>query len=333
MNIITIPRGGKITEPGAYTLDIDEYHADPTPGAALSQSIIKVLLDSSPAHARIEHPKLAPASSDDDDEREKYDKTKAIGDVAHTLLIGRGKEIAVGAFKTWASKDAKAFRDNAEKMGETIILEKHYDQAVAVSKATRAALDLGGFKDSFRDGAGEIAVFAVEDGVWLKALIDWSEPGFLRLHDYKTSGLSAHEAVIPAVLSDAEWGIQAAMQERILDALDPDNAGRRKFFFHLQENYEPFAMRSVQLTEAALALGRRKVAAAIQIWRRCIKANDWPAYPLEVFHGTHTQWAESRWLEREIAMHEAGLIDNFADPVLAKPMPSRGEPRSTILAG
>lgn len=332
MKIVELGKG-PVTKPGAYLIDVDEYHRDPTPGPALSQSIVKVLLDSSPAHARIEHPKLAPVSDDDDEEREKYDKAKAIGDCAHRLLIGRGKELAVGPFKNWASKEAKAFRDNAEAMGQTIILEKHYDQALAVSKAARASLDLSGFKEAFREGEGEIAVVSIEDGVWLKALADWSEPGFLRLHDYKTSGLSAHEAAIPALLSDAEWGVQAAMQERILDAIDPDNAGRRKFFFHLQENYAPFAMRSVELTEAAISLGRRKVAAAIQIWRKCIETDTWPAYPREVLHGSHTSWHETRWLEREVAMHDAGLIDFFNDPVLGKPLPSRAPERSTINAG
>lgn len=332
MKLTTLERGSKVTEPGAYILDVDDYFNDPTPGVALSQSVVKALLSSSPAHARIEHPKLAPPA-EDDDEREKYDKAKAIGDCAHRLLIGRGKELAVGAFKNWSTKEAKAFRDNAEKMGESIILEKHYDQAVAVSKASRAQLDRSGFKDAFREGEGEIAVFAIEDGVWLKSLIDWSEPGFLRLHDYKTSGLSAHESAIPAVLSDAEWGVQAAMQERILDALNPGNAGRRKFFFHLQENYPPEAMRSIELTEAAIALGRRKVAAAIQIWRRCLQTGEWPGYPIDVLHGSHTPWHETRWLEREVAMHDAGLIDFGKDPVLSAPVPSRGAGKNTMLAG
>lgn len=330
MNLIPLSRDAKITAPGAYLIDVDAYFADPTPGPALSQSIIKVLLDTSPAHARIEHPHLAPPA-EDDDEREKYDKTKAIGDVSHRLLIGRGKEIAVGPFKNWASKDAKAFRDNAEAMGQTIILEKHYEQAMRVVTAARAQLDEAGYQAAFRQGhgEGEIAVVNVEDGVWLKALIDWSEPGFLRMHDFKTSGLSAHEAAIPAVLSDADWGVQGAMQERILDALDPDNAGRREFFFHLQENYAPFAMRSVKLAESALALGRRKVAAAIQIWRRCVQTNTWPAYPRETLPGSYTNWAEARWMERELLLD----VDYGADPVLGKPLPSRADGARNIRAG
>jgi hypothetical protein len=306
-------------KPGFYPdMPSDVYFGDPCPKPSLSQSLIKVLLTTSPAHALLEHPRLAPPpEADDEEETEKYVKAKAIGDAAHALMIGRGKKIFVGGFKAWNTKDAKAEKEAALARGESIILAKHYKLAERMVKVARAHL-AAEHPRAFVEGSGEVAACIEENGLWLRTLIDWTEPGYCSLHDFKTSGLSAHESAIPFALLDAEWGIQAAMQERILDQLDPDNAGRRAFYFHYQENYAPFAMRSVRLTESAIALGRRKVAAAIQIWRGCIESGNWNAYPGTTLNATHPDWAEAKWLAIEMAMHDAGLIDFEKDPVLGR---------------
>ncbi|MBK8009560.1 MAG: hypothetical protein IPK23_14895 [Rhizobiales bacterium] len=85
-----------------------------------------------------------------------------------------------------------------------------------------------------------------------------------------------------------------------------------------QENYAPFAMTPCEIPESSLTLGRRKLAAAIQIWRGCYERNEWPGYPLEPTLPTYPNYAESRWLEREIALADAGLIDFFDDPVIGR---------------
>lgn len=305
-------------KPGFYPdMPSDVYFGDPCPSPSLSQSMVKLLLTTSPDHVRCEHPRLAPPpEADEEEEVEKYDKTKAIGNAAHTLMIGRGKSIYIGDFKNWQTKDAKEAKKAALEKGHVPILAKHYKVAERMVEAARKSLIAAGHPRAYVEGAGELAAIVEEDGVWLKTLIDWAEDGFKAFHDFKTTGLSAHESAIPFALLDAEWGIQAAMQERILDRLDPGNAGRRAFFFHYQENYAPFAMRSVRLAESALALGRRKVAAAIQIWRRCVETNEWPGYPAQTLVATHPDWSEAKWLEREAALHEAGLIDFDKDPVL-----------------
>ena len=45
-----------IGKAGIYTLSAEAYHADPCPEPSLSASIANVLLQRSPAHARIQHP-------------------------------------------------------------------------------------------------------------------------------------------------------------------------------------------------------------------------------------------------------------------------------------
>jgi hypothetical protein len=78
----------RITQPGIY-LDMSavDYFADPCPSPSLTQSVAKRLIDRSPLHAWTIHPRLNPAFEADDPT--KYD----IGNIAHRLLLGRGKEL------------------------------------------------------------------------------------------------------------------------------------------------------------------------------------------------------------------------------------------------
>src|SRR6266404_3217428 len=115
----------KIDKPGIYRgIESADYFSDPCPEPSLSQSICKVILERSPLHARHEHPRLRPATTDDD-ETEKYDKPKAVGNAAHSIMIGRGKELFVIKANDFRTNDAKVKRDGAVEAGKTPILEKH----------------------------------------------------------------------------------------------------------------------------------------------------------------------------------------------------------------
>jgi hypothetical protein len=94
----------KIDKPGIY-VDFPEwaYHQDPCPEPSFNQSIGKVLIAQSALHARTEHPRFATPVAAEDEESEKYVVAKAIGNAAHKLIIGRGKDIAVGDFKAGAA--------------------------------------------------------------------------------------------------------------------------------------------------------------------------------------------------------------------------------------
>ena len=123
-------------------------------------------------------------------------------------------------------------------------------------------------------------------------------------YDLKTTTMSAAPHVAVERPSLEGWDIQAAMFERGLDALDPDGAGRRQFVFVNQENTPPYALTPVRISEADLTLGRKKLAHAIEIWRRCMKTDTWPAYPSETITSRPRPYAEARWLDRELEHEE-----------------------------
>lgn len=287
-------------KPGIYR-DIDSaaYYADPCEQPSLSQSIAKIILDHSPLHAKLEHPRLCPVKADEDEDAEKYMKAQAIGNAAHKMLLGRGKEVDVLDFDNFRTKEAKMAREIAEKAGRVVILEKHMTGAEAMVAAARAQIAKHEANLTFKEGSGEVAIICEDDGVWLRSLVDWLGFDLRRCDDYKSGGVSVAPHVIGLRMVDQGWDIQAAMQERILDVLDPEGAGRRKHRFIAQENMPPYALTVCELSESVMTMGRKKLQQAISMWRSCTKMNRWPGYPNRVVMPEYPGFKEKQWLDRE----------------------------------
>jgi hypothetical protein len=290
-----------IEKPGIY-LDVAtaDYFGDPCPVPSLTQSIAKILLDRSPKHAWLAHPAL-------NRHWKPREATKfAVGNAAHSLLIGRGKALEVFDHPDWnatgGGKGAKTKlhedRDFAIECGQVPILKHQFDTASEMVLSAR--LQLSAFPDlpgAFTDGHGEVVIAAEVDGIWLRSMVDWMvDP--THLYDYKTTDLTASPERIPYIMAGAGWDIQAAIQERIFDAIDPAGQGRRHHYFICQETDEPFAVVPSELPESVMNIGRRKLDAAITIWRSCVTTGEWPMYPRKVQSPAYPAYAEAKWMER-----------------------------------
>jgi hypothetical protein len=231
----------------------------------------------------------------EDEPSDKYDSAMAIGSAAHALMIGRGKEIEVVDLDSWRGKAADKRRE-IEAAGRVAILQKHFVRARSMVDLARDRIDT--------KGHGEVVLIWREDDIWLRTMIDWLPNDMLMPTDYKTTGLSCAPHAIPALMLNNGWDIQAAMHERGLDVLDPQRAGRRRFRFVAQENVAPYAITVCELPEAVITMGRKKLEHAIGIWRACMRADTWPAYPPDICYPEMPSWAESRWLEREVEYEE-----------------------------
>ena len=141
----------KITKPGVYRgVSEADYRADPCPTPSLTQSLCKILIERSPKHAWTECPRLNPHYKYDDDT--KYD----IGNVAHRLILGRGKEIEVVQFDDWRKKAAQDAREAAADAGKIAVLEHQFNQASDMVSAARLQLAKHEDRDAFTNGAGEV---------------------------------------------------------------------------------------------------------------------------------------------------------------------------------
>ena len=204
-------RSMTITAPGLYyDIASADYFADCCPAPSLTQSLVKVLLDRSPAHAKLAHPRLTPPT-EAEETADKYLPAQAIGNAAHALMIGRGKEIAECKFDDLRSGDARAARKEAAAAGQTPILSKHLATAQEMVFAARRQLTAMGLTSAFFDGDGEVVAAWQEDGLWFRTMIDWLEPDLRVIWDMKTTGLSVAPHAIPKLMTDTGWDFPAPM--------------------------------------------------------------------------------------------------------------------------
>lgn len=296
-----------IDKPGIYRdMSAEAYFADPCIEPSFTQSLAKILLDQSPLHAYLAHPRLNVPTGEENDEA--YDKAKAIGNAAHTIMLERGKTLAVGEFPNWKTKVSQEFKSAAIAAGQEPILRNHHDTALAMVGAALEQLNhIHGCQNAFANGDAEVVIASEERGAWLRSMIDWITPDMREIWDYKTSGQSASPYATGRLMASAGWHIQAAFHERILDVIDPAGAGRRKHYFVAQENSKPFALTVNLIGEAAMTIGRKQVDYAIRLWSHCLTKNSWPAYPAKIITPELPAWSESAWLGRE--MDEASEND------------------------
>ena len=288
----------RITKPGIYRdISAAEYYADPAPIPSLTQSICKILLDSSPLHAYFEHPRLVPNGRED----EAYDKVKAIGNAAHKMMLGRGKEIVVIKADDFRSKEARAKRDEVLAIGDIPLLEKHLDEVSVMTDTARQTLREHEDRDAFSAGSAEVMIAWEEDGIWYRSLIDWLSDDLRTIDDFKTTGMSVAPHKLGHLAESAGWQVQAAFIERGLNVLDPAGAGRRRFRFIAQEQYRPYALSVAHMDEHWLTMGRKQIAVADRMWRTAISLGDWRGYPPCGVVPDYPAWAESQWLARELS--------------------------------
>lgn len=287
-----------------------EYFRDPAPCPSLTQSIAKILIERSPLHAWHAHPRLG--AKERSTVEEPYVSAQAIGNAAHKLFLGRGKEVVIIEANDFRTNAAKETRDAVTAEGRVPILAKHHGRAVAMVKAAKehlAPLGLAEFS-----GEAEVVIAWEENGVWMRSMVDKLSTSRTLVVDLKTSGMSCAPHGIGRMMEAAGWDVQAAMHERGLNALDPDSAGRRRHLFIAQENELPYALTIAELGEGVLTMGRKKLEMAATIWRACIENDRWPGYPTGIVHPEYPGWAETQWLGREIEHEQSSAATGFLGP-------------------
>jgi hypothetical protein len=287
-----------ISAPGVYpNISTNDYLKDPCTEPSLSQSIAKILLDRSPLHAWYAHPRLNTHFKPDN--ATKFD----IGNVAHAMLIGRGREIVVLDYPDWRTKKAQEARAEANAAGKLAILASGAARAGRMVQAAHEQLELRGMANLFQEGegSGEVCIAWQEKEVWLRQLIDWLTKDYRIVADYKTTDLSVAPSSLPSMMMNAGWPLQAAMAERGLDALHPESIARRQYLFVVQEAEPPHQLNVVQIGESVMHMARKRLQMAIDTWRICLNANRWPGYDLEILTPNMPAWAEAQWLELEMA--------------------------------
>jgi hypothetical protein len=275
--------------PGLHTISAAEYHADPCPQPSLSSSIANLLLTRSPLHAWHAHPRLNPAW------RAEVPTTEMeLGTALHSMILENSeKSLVLIDAKDYRTNDAKALRDAARVNGKTPLLVHKLAEVREIALAARAqikASEIGGVKFS-----SERSMLWQEGETWCRGRIDWLSDDNELVVDLKTTSASAEpNAYIKRLLNDGA-DLQAAVYSRGVYAL---TGKRPAFVFACIEVDPPYAMSFVGLEPAWIAWADAKFDQALEIWRKCLASNEWPAYGRRVCWGSLPAWAEAQWMER-----------------------------------
>jgi hypothetical protein len=281
-----------MTGPGIHTISPDAYHADPAETPSLSASVAKILLTSSPAHARAAHPRLNPDLVRETDA--KFD----LGNVCHSLMLQGIEAAKVLGYPDWRTAAAKKDREQARQHGLIPMLAHHWEAVEAMVKATHtwiAALEVDPLP--FTAGQPEQTLVWEDNGVMCRARLDWLHDDYTIVDDYKTTSASAS----PKPWSDRTmYGIGGDLQAAFyIRGVRAHTGVTPKFRFVVQETAAPFALSVIEIGSDVLAIGDAKVDRALAIWKRCLETDEWPSYQPTAYRAELPPWEESRWLERE----------------------------------
>lgn len=256
--------------PTLQIMDAETYHADPCEEPSYSNSIGKVLVQQSPLHAWTEHPRLNPNYQPYDDS--KFD----IGTAAHDLLLCRSTaKLCVIDADDWRKKETRQQRDEARDNGLIPLLRKHEYAVRKMVEKAMVAIDGSEWRGIFEAGDAEGVIVWRERGVLCRSRLDWLTSDRLVIFDYKTTENANAEAWVRGHLSPLGYDMQAELYPRAVGA-----AFNTKpiFVFGVQETSAPYEMSFVTLGESSRQLAEAKNNFAINLWARCLKANQWPGY-------------------------------------------------------
>jgi len=302
-------------KPGLQDWTPDQYHADPCPAPALSSSLARTILTSTPLHAWAQSPRL-------DDEYVRVEKTVFdVGSAVHKLYLGKGSKLKIINADAFNTKIAKTERDQAYSDGLTPLLKRQFADVQDMVAAGRFQLQKNETGDPFEqvDRANAEACFAWQsDGIWNRCMCDLIDQPNRIVWDLKTTGLTANPETLSRIVDGRGYDVQAAHYLDGLHSCLPDYGGGWKFRFVIQEKFYPFLLSVVELSDEWIDTARRKLKRAREVWRWCLESGVWPGYPGVICHLDQPTYSEGQWFEREI--REDGVRQKTGLDVLALAM-------------
>lgn len=279
-----------ITEPGIYT-DITEadYLADPVEGGSLSSTGARAILRS-PAHYR--------ASIDQPTHSDNFD----FGTAAHRLVTGNGSGVVVIDADSWRKKATQEQRDEARDNGLTPLLRHDWETVEAMAEPLRSHPVARAILE--RDGTTETTV-VWHDRVWRRCRIDLfptieAADSRVVFADYKTA-VDADTASFEKAVANYGYHQQDAFYR---DGVTAVTGLPAVMLFIVQEKTQPYAVNVVELSGAAVDVGRERNERAVDIYERCREADVWPGYGDQINRAALPVWAIRQHEEEYAEWHQ-----------------------------
>lgn len=276
---------------GIYSdIKASDYHSDPCDSPSLSSSLAKLLVNKTPKHAFLSHPKL----------NEKYipisDRKFDFGIAAHAVIL-EGKKLAVLNYENFRTKEARGKRDTALLNNEIPLLAEDAIKVLDMKIAFREFVGESEIAKQMRDGNPEQTIIWNEDGHPMRARLDWLSSNYGLIADYKTTQNSDPIDFINKKIMQMGHDFQACFYLRGLKKFSKANTD---YVWIVQEIDAPYSCSIVGLGEEMKELGSQKVDHAIEIWKSCILSGEWPGYPSNIVWADPKPWAKYDFDDRII---------------------------------
>lgn len=276
-----LPHGLHLNVPHA------DYHADPHELPSLSSHVANILIKSSPARARLSHPRLVwkhkPSTSD-----------QIENSIMHDLLLGGGADIVEVDAKDLRTDAAKKARDEALAAGKNPIIKAKLDELRRQSERIRACIP-------FLSSPGlitEATAIWTADGCPCRCRID-------ALDSFTVYDVKIFPDVTPSEADRAAaangYFVQAAANIDGVESTVEGAIGRAKFVLAFIDPNEPeIGTIYREVKGQALEIGRSRWNRAKSLWVRCLNDDKWPGFSTEIGEVKCPAWMANEEMDAQI---------------------------------
>jgi len=302
-------------DPGLHQIPMADYHRDPCPIPSASCSILETLLDKTPHHAWLKHPRL-----NKDGWKPSASSRKAdLGTAVHEMATRRGRGVVTIEANDYKSKAARTARDETRDAGKTPILAPDRARAATILRNLRKRVrEHEDTRGAFRDGHGEVTMIAQLGPVlYGRAMVDWLRPRDRTLWDLKTTTSDIGDEALRRRIGDDSLDMRAAWYLLLASTLHHEEPSHWRYVYVFIETAEPYECRFIELTRDQLDEGQQKLEWALGVWKNCLLDGSWPGYPagiekLEAAAWSSQQWQTRRWTDADRRQQGLSVLDGRA---------------------
>lgn len=135
-------------------------------------------------------------------------------------------------------------------------------------------------------GLSERSCFGFIDGAPAKCQLDYYRPGPHQILEFKST-LSANPVSFEREIRKFRYHWQAAWYIDLVKGITGEEPG---FTFVALEKTPPYGGALYTLKFDLLAIARREIHEALEVWKRCKEKNHWPSYPAEPYQVGAHEW-------------------------------------------
>jgi hypothetical protein len=198
-----------------------------------------------------------------------------LGSLIHCMALTPhllDSEYIVSGYDAFRTNESKAWKEDQEAQGISVITAKTWGIAHAATKELKAQWLYP------TNISPEVAVFGEIDGVEIKGMIDivptLDSPDADSLFDLKTTASIDSEDALQRLIINRGYHWQAALYLDLYNAATGGN--RDSFVFIFLETSSPYETAFVRITTDFIEQGRKEYRKALARWKTCVELGNFP---------------------------------------------------------